>query len=665
VQPNEALTRKCESAQSCFGEIRMVIPNEGGRHALLGFVAQLLGVSGLKARGLSVASVGQASELDRTILSFASAEYRHEHIGQDMTIRHFTPSGENGCVLIQFKYSLDASNNPLVPSDIWDIIGALSDSEDFAREDGAISVDYALVTNRQLGPWLAEASRHLGDDVYRLGPSKHFVPPQEMQGVYDSLVVVRRSLNEWEGYLTDFAHLYGALPIEIDKGVDQIVGRLARGTVSDSIPQAFEQADLIKAFTGQPCARPLSTSAVAEITTERVNQFATLLSLRQDHYSRRQVLEELADAARQVPIVVLTGQGGCGKTVTMWQWALTLVSTAAEGGAYTEISLAEDIPAAWISDTIYTWRGFPAPAALGREDKEIAIHRLELLSSGRNHPIMHLGLDGLDEEISHEQKLQIRAIVQWFREKAQLSAPNLPHVLVVTCREREDFEKILSINLDGFTADSTGITFLDVPDFSPPELSAVAAMKALESFPRIDSSLRNRYPKEFRGPQQDTPERAILTVEPANPGDPMVVDSLLHPVMWRAFQELPPDERLLALDRDLDAIRGMLLVFVSWFCRKTQRRKPLRDVDSTALNETLRAIAEHTHAQEPTKYLPFSKWSTPAMQCSGAGGQVQARQMFNEARISGVILVQGQSWRWRHHLVCAYLAGKLGGAESQ
>src|SRR6266487_2565095 len=91
--------------------------NEGGQAALAGYLYQILGVCGLKAKlyrlhtsaeDTEADEVTSASDIEKLFSLVRGGSVQHEAYGQDAVIRRYQQLGiieADQCILVQFKYS--------------------------------------------------------------------------------------------------------------------------------------------------------------------------------------------------------------------------------------------------------------------------------------------------------------------------------------------------------------------------------------------------------------------------------------------------------------------------------------------------------------------------------------------------------------------------------
>jgi len=151
--------------------------------------------------------------------------------------------------------------------------------------------------------------------------------------------LVKRSMVDWENSLLRFAREYGAIGDEPRRGINEIVGMLARHTEAETIPPPVTIDSIMTAFTHDPKARSVTSASVAPLALRALNAFQEANIPIRGEPIVRDLDSDLDDAARQFPVVVITGDGGCGKTVAVWHWGRELLSSDIPVEAFTALVL--------------------------------------------------------------------------------------------------------------------------------------------------------------------------------------------------------------------------------------------------------------------------------------------------------------------------------------
>lgn len=627
--------------------------SDGGHTALAGFLYQIVVGLGVEAMiGCPDPSVN-TDEMEAIFEWRGSGQLHHEYLDSDLAVEH---EGEYG--LGQLKYSRQVPPETIGPQALLDIVNAFHRSSLQVSKRGMEVTKYVLITNRLLGP---EAEGLL--DAALQDRQHPELKPGYQYAILQQLIFRTAShWSEWESQLIRFARQFGALNHEIADGIDRLIARVFRKTVEQGAAE-INREDLVECFTGCRDARPLTPESVAPYSTQPVNNSP----LKPDKaVLRRQLLEETAKATARRALVILYGLGGCGKTIALWQWAHDLTtSSPPDAGAFTAIQLASDVPRNWLAREVSGWGNLAKnPSRLG-EEHECVLERLSLSNPDLARPVLFLGLDGLDEDMTAEQHGIVKDILNWFWREDKLLRRELrpPQAsLVVTCRHAEDLKekRWLSLTVSGFPYSGELPESLEVTTFSPSELLAAArGVGNAELYERIAAALQPKLADRLGSPGDDyepiTLERYTTFVPVA---DEHVVEALMHPAMWRALLELlenDPGSQSQILDGEPKAARSLARFFCCRFCLKAADRGKDFGLDQEDLFHLLHVVAANCQGTEEARYSK-AVWEGPF--CNAGLAPLEARRLYNEGCSGGLIVKEDNSgsWRWRHRFVADYLA---------
>jgi hypothetical protein len=101
--------------------------SDGGRNALAGFLYQLVGVLGFRARAI-VRPVSTDEELDAVLEIVRNGTVELERLGQDAVIRHLGLRGAGDFILVQFKFSGSLPPRPIYQAEYLEIAKRLESS---------------------------------------------------------------------------------------------------------------------------------------------------------------------------------------------------------------------------------------------------------------------------------------------------------------------------------------------------------------------------------------------------------------------------------------------------------------------------------------------------------------------------------------------------------
>jgi hypothetical protein len=627
----------------------------GGRSALAGYLYQIVGALGMKAEAHCPDAPRGSDELDALLTLVGNGDLHHEYLDQDAVIQKLGIESSDEYVLVQFKYSRQVPPPTIGPMELKEIINRLIKSANSASNAGQNVTGYALVTNRRLGD--------KANDLRQSVESEDLHPPLTRKEQVDVLqqlrIVTELSLTKWDSALKNYAQKLGSLEREVKEGIDKLIVSLVRQTVDQSSALVTE-ANLIEAFTGCQDARFLTPESIVKHSKSHVEKFPVGLPTAP---VRRKILDEIAQATSERALVILSGLGGCGKTVTLWQWASELTTSSPPGtGAYTTIELASDISCSWIAETICEWRNLPRSSPCYSEQTERALKRLREANPDLTPPVIHLGLDGLDEEIgSVEQEHIVKETLRWFWNEDQ--APHWDRApcatLVVTCRNPKDLvNKWLKLDQSGFPYSGELPKAVEINEFSSQELAKAAQQTGIpEIYDRIKRALQS-INDELLAPSTIENEPALFGAPHPfrNVVDEQVLEAIKHPAMWRALLQLDEKSRLQVLDGAPQAVRNLAKVFINRFCKKVLDRGQASRLGGDELLDVLHKIALCCQANKQVQQSKNDDWIDPACE-TDLVIRTEARGLYSEA-ISGGIIIEDdlKHWRWRHDLVRDYLA---------
>lgn len=620
--------------------------SDGGRTALMGFLYQAVATSGIEAwASCSDASTG-SDELDAVLAMTRIGELHHEYFDSDIAVEN---KGE--CAILQLKYSRQIPPPTIGPEAVIDIVDTMHKSVEAAKSRGANVTKFVLVSNRSLGPQavnMVQAAAK-GLDHEKLTEEYHYAILSQLASVPDA------HWSEWENKLIRFAEDFGTERREISKGIEMLVARVVRETVEQGQSRIVKH-DLIEAFTGTRHALPLLPGQVIEHSVHAVQKSPAKPGIGD---LRRDLLDELMKASLQRALIVLCGQGGCGKTVALWQWARDLVTnTPLHAGAFTVILPARRIGRFWMAREVSSWANLAPNSQRRQEDHYRAFARLyDIANPSLEPPIFHLALDGLDEEIGPHQEEIIRQTLEWFQDEDRLSHDEgrPPRAtLVVTCREPNDIiGKWLQPSLSGFPYHGIQPEEISVDDFAITELEMVAKQSGLiDVYERVRAKSRfyqSQYPESFA----DYAEVAVAENMPSVRADEEILQALRHPVMWGALLELGSSDQLEALEGG-DAVTLLADAFVQRFFSKLLQRGNTLGLNTDQLLHVFNRIACYAAEQRQLPYAD-SDWVYAAGE-TGLVNRIEARALLREALSGGLIIRDDAThWRWRHRFVGDYL----------
>jgi hypothetical protein len=310
----------------------------GGQYALAGFLYQIVGTLSIPAVISSAnppASLGEETDVHLTLGSVSDSVVTYaEQFNQDALLLDHQLRSSDSAVLVQFKYSSVQRPRKIGAPELRAIVEAFGENVLDATQNGLRITACVLVTNR---------------DFTR--PAKNWWDRQQNQEREYELRLLRTDAREWLDGLRGFAKRYGATEAEIDRGIERAIGRLVQN-IGQQLTSQILVADLVEAFTGFPQAGELTIEKVRPLSELCLLDFArTYLDgdRWQDGLVTREVLPQIAQSLSERALVGLYGQGGCGKSVLLWQ----LLSQA---DSFCRIASADEVTDRLIPNVIHEWR---------------------------------------------------------------------------------------------------------------------------------------------------------------------------------------------------------------------------------------------------------------------------------------------------------------------
>jgi hypothetical protein len=627
--------------------------SDGGRAAIAGFLYQIVGVTGLQAiafGGQSDHSTATDHEISILVQRIKDAtSVTHEQYDQDAVVKLIASidasAGDDvtrdSDLLVQFKFSVYGVADTIGRAELDKIEKAFRRGVKRAQQMGATVQGRYLVTNRRVTPDNVDWAGERGISIVQCVP-----------------------IDSWHEQLRSFASRFGCADREIEIGSDSLVSGILR-KIADGQNANITERHMIEAYTGNPNAAPLDLHSVFENTADELPSLMPRLGLASNTPPlRRDVVDEIsALVTKQRSLIFLLGNGGCGKTVALWQWASETKGLSSPRSFVTLLP-AFDVTTRCITEEICGWGKYEPFHGRQNESSDQSIERLITANPNLGLPIFFLGLDGADEIPDDDQRTVLTRVLKWFWKQDQHSqreGRDPQAVLVVTCRNEEAIEDWLHLRWAGFPNTEEKPATLSVDEFNDKELGDIAKMELpIQMALRILLSLQVSHPD---GSPPNLPDVSFEDTNQLTPytdaADLEVVKALRHPAMWRSFSSLPShDKRSEVLNGDESALGDMAKEYIRWFSSRTAQRDHSNVTRN--LEFVLRQIASHTYSTDGVHgTVTTAEWNRRAHSADYLSIP-QATWLFLEALSAGLIEQVGhQEWRWRHRFVARYLADKV------
>ena len=612
----------------------------GGSTALSGFLYQMLVALGLSGYGSMQRKNGDESAL--LSLTKSASIVNEGYDGDVALIKEIKGVVKKGVALVQCKFSKLGTSSEICPKEFKEILNSLNNAANAARSEGRIVTGYFLVTNRKL----SSGSEKTVKDVKDCGTSSELNSIQN--SIVTQLIIEPPSeIEHWTAKLANFASEFGLLPAEYDNGRERLLGRLLESTGA-AFHCEVSQAMLIECLTGSRDAKRITHGFMK-------NDFDTVLQRlgdapRHPVIDRPKADSDLATHCNRA-LILFTGQGGTGKTAMLQKWARRGAQTK-----FVAVRRPATVTNDWIAEQVNEWRNLSSL----RDSPFTALSRIQVANPEMQPPLFLLCLDGIDERTTVGPNTQyITNILEWFwfqDEQTRQDPTRYPQAqLVVTCRQKEDFDQFWRPNSSGSpdTAPSLPpvITF---GDFDDNEFEMI-----LQSVRRmLPDSIYRRLLRTTSAPVgvDEADEFMSEPVDSMKPEPDAPEMSLRHPAMWEAFIRLPGDKMCAFLDRRAEGEDQLATLYVErFFAKATARSYELRrDLIEMAF---IKLAAATRCTSDRVKHL-FTLWYRVIGQELGLGNAI-ANNVLGEALSSGVVKkVEYDAWSWRFAFVQRYLASK-------
>ncbi len=606
----------------------MKVINESGHYAIAGFLFQLIG-SGVEA--IEVCTSLQSDEGQHTILVL-------ERFGQDAAAMPVDGSNAKPR-LIQYKFS--SNDETIAPSELREILQVMLNS---VRSGGLVvdQVDYTLVTNRGYSPiarkWqTAESVRELAKLIKKSSRSD-VADASELATIFRKLKYERRTEADFRQEIVAAGARFGVLESEIDARIHELVGLLLfRAREPGS--RIVRPSQIHRALTGYDDPYALLSTSSIEMRRNEVERF------KHDQTGGRETIlrtvsNDIAKAVLEHPVVVVVGDGGCGKSVAVADAVISGLQSKDEPPGFGMVLPALIVSSEAMMQSVARWRKL-----LQHNDSHNLERALERLRHAfARNPLLVICVEAIDERdgqarLPNESQQFIRSMID--NAIRQHSEHGMPETSVVlTCRRKEELDRLTG-GAYGFSQNYYSIY---VADFDDQEMERLATRI-------LDSGVRQRIEEHLRT-RASVVGRAIPTATRPVSSDVRAV--ITHPVIWRFFSELNCSAQHAVLDGSTIGFDQLAELYLKWFCSKAEIRN---NFENEECRTALIAVAQRFDSNTARIADRASDWTKPCID-SGCSNK-NANQLFSEAMTAGVLAddeAGGRRWRWRHGWFCDYLS---------
>lgn len=210
---------------------------DGGHHALAGYLFQILGSAGLAAE-----SLGQLSDDDAGISASFSVVKLESH-GQDAELISVEDDAQRTRRLVQYKYSGTPAKYPIQPNQLIEILESFRQSDLRANEVEPLPTTFLLVSNRQL----SESAKKVFD------AGKSGQPCEQLDAVEEIHNRKKRHEGRTRANNAKYRVILKGLTFELvdEEYYQQVIARRAAGfgMLNSELPEGINR--LIAAFFGR------------------------------------------------------------------------------------------------------------------------------------------------------------------------------------------------------------------------------------------------------------------------------------------------------------------------------------------------------------------------------------------------------------------------------
>ncbi|MEW4565789.1 hypothetical protein AB1K70_24930 [Bremerella sp. JC770] len=607
-------------------------PKENGRYSLAGFLYQILGSAG------EVIKLCEISQSQDEITGLVAVE----QFGQD------SAQFKKGilCCLTQYKYSTVGDSIP--PSELREILEKFNASTKLAGES-IKDVSYVLSTNRAWSHDSEALWKKRNDTTKPVKEKKSEIKARlkrssktpvndldALTAIYLKLETENAELDELRESLEAEASSFGVLQEEIASKIFDVIGLILSKSVEDAM-SVIGRNEIDTALAGYPNPMKLMSEGSREVRKKEVRRF--LMRVNSGTPTRqRSVLSKIRDEIIKRPVVILTGDGGCGKSIAIADIAMSYCEDENRVPGFVLIDDVANLAATKFIHSVAEWRNLGSS-----HDGHIwskSIKRLSITANGR--PVLLVCADGIDERhgiasLPSEADKFLGDLI--FESQEQFSSGKPWDVgILLSCRTFDDLEVL---GLSSLIENNPAFCEINLTEFLDEEIYELAEDIS-------DTTISSRVKEHCR---KTSPTSSTLSQTPISDN---VFRLLRHPVLWGAFLRLDGVDQKRVLDGEPDSSDLLAARYIEWFRLKVAKR--VQNLDQFACNIVLTTSARANNAQVGTgDYMQH--W----VKASVANGCVRndAVSLFKEAKTAGMIEVvqmKGSTkWRWVHPWVQSYL----------
>jgi hypothetical protein len=596
---------------------------ESGHYSIAGFFFQLL-ASANDALKLFLMEDDQKNP---------TAVFEIERLGQDAVA--YPDNGRPR--LIQYKYSsVDAE---LGPTELRDVLIAFKKSLD----DGnlkAIDVDLFLTTNRKLNSvsedWkkatnATEFKSLLHDGVSEEGLTK--LPYTLLWPIFQRLVFTQIGPNDASRGMASLGRQYGMRVHEIEPGIQKVIGLLLQ-TASLPGSRSLSRAKLVEALVQHPSPYRLNGEESVDLQRREVLSFRNAETQFTKTISRS-ISSQIALMTTSHPVVIVKGDGGVGKSVTMSDAALINLESPAQPPAFALILKAADLERSSVQSAVARWRN----QSNNPDGNDLRQCLERLLGVSPSIPTIAIYVDGIDERggllsLSFDARQSLMGLIQAAIEPTIAEGTHSLSI-VISCRTEAELQ---GLGGGGFSP-SGSLMRISVGDFDRGDLEALAT--SLQG----DPDLTNRIKAHFG-------ERRVRS-STHRQTNPTAVNSdraklLSRPIIWRFFAQLSDAQKHAFLDGSQDALEALATEYKKWFFNKVAQRigQLQRDLSEVAYASVAKKSIDGKNLI-PKTYS--DDWIEPLR--SIGCPEIHHRQLFDEGLSAGIfemIDTGNQIWQWKY-----------------